>query len=172
MTNDDRVFVLRIVLTCRHIAISLLKGEAPDPAGWVVEVERTDASVPPGLLALHTGGLATSTTQRRTWSGPHGDRRHHLLDPRTGTSCVGTLAEVTVVASSAAAAEVLTKVAFVAPDRFDDALRAGIQELGYAGAAGAVVACGAVVDVVALGCPGVVVTPGSACFCDAACCCA
>lgn len=97
-------------------------GEAPDPAGWVVEVERTNASAPPGLLALRSGGLATSTTQRRSWFGPQGDRRHHLLDPSTGTPCVGSLVDITVVASSAAAAEVLTKVAFVTPERLEVAL--------------------------------------------------
>lgn len=98
-------------------------GEAPDLAGWVADVEPADGVVPSGLLALRSGGLATSTTRRRRWLGPAGDRRHHLLDPRSGSPCEGPLVEVTVVAPSAASAEVLTKVAFVAPDRFENALR-------------------------------------------------
>jgi FAD:protein FMN transferase len=110
---------------CANVGGDLaVAGAAPDPAGWVIEVERNDPGGPPALLGLHAGGLATSTTQRRTWLGPAGDRRHHLLDPRTGRPVVGSAVEVTVVASSAAAAEVLTKVAFVAPDRLDDRLRA------------------------------------------------
>lgn len=100
-------------------------GRAPHPAGWIVEVEHEAArSETARLVALRTGGMATSTILRRAWQGPGGDQRHHLLDPRTHRPAGGDLAEVTVLAPSATDAEVLTKVAFAAPDRLDAALAA------------------------------------------------
>jgi thiamine biosynthesis lipoprotein len=96
-------------------------GRAPHPRGWPIDVKHA-ASPPPRLILLTAGGAATSTTLRRAWLGPDGDPRHHLLDPATGTSCEGALVEITVVARSAAEAEVLTKLAFAAPDRLQRAI--------------------------------------------------
>lgn len=100
-------------------------GRAPHDSGWYVEVDHQAARRPLGVLAVPDGGVATSTARRRRWHGPGGDARHHLLDPRRGTPCDGALVEVTAVAGSAARAEILTKVAFVAPDRLDAALGSG-----------------------------------------------
>lgn len=100
-------------------------GRAPHPDGWSIEIEHEAAA--PGrtrAAVLHQGGVATSTTLRRTWRGPDGDVRHHLLDPRTRRSCEGALVEATVVARSAAEAEVLAKVAFADPAGFVARLQA------------------------------------------------
>jgi len=100
-------------------------GRAPHQDGWYVAVEHGAARAPHGVLALRGGGVATSTTLRRQWRGPGGDHRHHLLDPRRGTPCHSALVEVTVIATSAARAEVLTKIAFVAPARLEQAMGDG-----------------------------------------------
>lgn len=92
-------------------------GRAPRDEGWYVAVDHQAARAPHGLLAVRTGGVATSTTRRRHWQGPGGDERHHLVDPRRGTPCQGPIVEVTTIGGAAARAEILTKVAFVAPDR-------------------------------------------------------
>ena len=99
-------------------------GRAPRDAGWYASVDHDAARVPPGMLAVRQGGVATSTRLRRRWRGPGGDDRHHLLDPQ-GRPCTGPVVEVTAVAGLAARAEVLTKLAFVAPDRIRGALRDG-----------------------------------------------
>ncbi|MGK2949866.1 MAG: FAD:protein FMN transferase [Acidimicrobiales bacterium] len=101
-------------------------GRAPHPDGWSIEVGHQSAAPGPTRVAvLYHGGVATSTTLRRAWHGPEGDARHHLLDPRTGRSCAGSLVEATVVADSAAEAEVLTKVAFADPSRLGRLLESG-----------------------------------------------
>jgi thiamine biosynthesis lipoprotein len=102
-----------------------VSGRAPHDGGWYVGVDHQAASAPHGVMAVRSGGVATSTTLRRRWQGPGGDPRHHLLDPRRGTSCRGSLVEVTTIAASAARAEVLTKVAFVAPEHLDLAIGPG-----------------------------------------------
>jgi thiamine biosynthesis lipoprotein len=107
-------------------------GRAPHEDGWHVDVDHRAACDAPGVLTLRAGGLATSTTLRRAWRGPGGDARHHLLDPRWGRPCRGDLVEATVVAKSAAQAEVLTKVAFVDVDLLDASLGDGAAILTFA----------------------------------------
>jgi FAD:protein FMN transferase len=63
-------------------------------------------------LELTRGGLATSGRDRRSWIR-NGEARHHLIDPATGLSATDTPIRVTVVAGSAAAAEVAAKTAFL-----------------------------------------------------------
>jgi thiamine biosynthesis lipoprotein len=63
-------------------------------------------------LLLESGAIATSGRDRRRWQRG-GEERHHLIDPRTGRPADTTLLSVTVVAASAAEAEVLAKVAFL-----------------------------------------------------------
>lgn len=99
-------------------------GRAPHPSGWAIEIDHDASVAPPRTVIVPAGGAATSTSLRRAWTGPDGDARHHLLDPVSAMPCGGDLVEVTVVALSAAEAEVLTKVAFVAPSRLPDALAA------------------------------------------------
>ena len=65
---------------------------------------------PPG-----TWGVATSSTLKRAWAGGH-----HLIDPRTARPLISPLVQVTVIAAHLTDAEVLSKLAFLDPDRLDD----------------------------------------------------
>ena len=66
-------------------------------------------------LELTRGGLATSGRDRRRWIRD-GQERHHLIDPATGRPATNAPLRVTVVAGSAAAAEVAAKAAFLGAD--------------------------------------------------------
>jgi thiamine biosynthesis lipoprotein len=63
-------------------------------------------------LELTRGGLATSGRDRRSWIR-NGESRHHLIDPATGLPAADTPTRVTVVAGSAAAAEIAATAAFL-----------------------------------------------------------
>jgi thiamine biosynthesis lipoprotein len=63
-------------------------------------------------LELTRGGIATSGRDRRRWLR-NGEERHHLIDPSTGLPAAGAPLRVTVVAGSAAAAEIAAKDAFL-----------------------------------------------------------
>ena len=86
-----------------------VQGRQPGGGDWWIEIDgpRSRLRVP-----LATGALATSGIARRRWSQA-GQRRHHLLDPRTGEPAWTGLWSVTAVAGSCAQAEVAAKVAFV-----------------------------------------------------------
>ena len=89
-------------------------GRSPIGDGWTVAV--ADPNVDGRDVAcvrLLDGGVATSSTLRRSWTS-NGVTHHHLLDPATGASVATGLASVTVVAGTAAWAETWTKVAMVA----------------------------------------------------------
>lgn len=110
---------------CANIGGDLaVGGRAPAAQGWAIGVQHEAAATPDRVLWVREGGVATSTLLRRTWRGPDGSHRHHLLHPDTGNPVGGTLVEATVVAPTATDAEVLTKLAFVAPDRLTAALAA------------------------------------------------
>lgn len=100
-------------------------GRAPQAEGWYIGVDHGGASTPWGTIAARNGGIATSTSRRRRWLGPGGDVRHHLLDPRRGTSVRGAIVDATAVAPSATRAEILTKAAFVAPEAVHTFLASG-----------------------------------------------
>lgn len=63
-------------------------------------------------LELSRGAIATSGRDRRRWR-VSGAELHHLIDPSTGSPAHGDLVSVTVVADSAAEAEVLATAAFL-----------------------------------------------------------
>jgi thiamine biosynthesis lipoprotein len=86
-------------------------GTGPDEGAWRIDLDPDVA--PDGSFRLAAGAVATSTRVRRAWT-QNGVPRHHLIDPRRGTSATSGLRSVTVVAAEAAAAEVLAKAAFVA----------------------------------------------------------
>ncbi len=66
----------------------------------------------PGLvIALASGGVATSARTRRIWSSG-GETRHHLIDPRSGEPSQGSGRSVTVIAKDATSAEVLAKALY------------------------------------------------------------
>lgn len=89
------------------------------------QVGLSDAPAPQ-QITLSGGALATSSSSRRTWV-QDGIRRHHLLDPRTGTPVDSGLRAVSVAARTCAQAEVAAKAVFVlGPERggeFLDRLR-------------------------------------------------
>ncbi len=63
-------------------------------------------------LLLKDMGAATSGTTKRAWAGGH-----HLIDPRTGLPAQTDLSEVSVLASTAADAEIYAKVALLLGSR-------------------------------------------------------
>jgi len=78
------------------------RGAGPDGEGWPVGFAgRT--------VLLDDMGAATSGTTRRRW----GEALHHLIDPRTGLPARSDLEEVSVLARTAAEAEVLAKTALL-----------------------------------------------------------
>lgn len=76
-------------------------GPGPRGEGWPVGL----AGV---TLMLRDQGAATSSVRRRRWA-----YAHHLIDPRTGLPAKTGLDEVSVVASSGFAAEVIAKTALL-----------------------------------------------------------
>lgn len=78
------------------------RGAGPEGDGWPVGFAgRT--------VLLADMGAATSGTTRRRW----GEELHHLIDPRTGLPARSDLEEVSVLARTAAEAEVLAKTALL-----------------------------------------------------------
>jgi thiamine biosynthesis lipoprotein len=89
-------------------------GEAPGGAGWLVEAEHPmPGHAPLSRVRLRAGAVASSWRTERTWTGPDGTSRHHLVDPATGAPAASGLAGVCVIAGPAWLAEVLAKRAFV-----------------------------------------------------------
>lgn len=77
-------------------------GDGPEGEGWPVGFAGK-------TVLLRDQGVATSGTGRRRW----GDALHHLIDPRTGAPARTDLSEVSVIAATASAAEVLAKTALL-----------------------------------------------------------
>jgi thiamine biosynthesis lipoprotein len=92
-----------------------LSGLSPDLDHdvWTVAIAEpgTDQS---RLVQLQDGGVATSTSRRRTWTVA-GERRHHLITPSTLLCADTGTVSCSVIAGTAAWAEAFTKVAFVEP---------------------------------------------------------
>ena len=85
------------------------RGDGPEGEGWPVGMGGA-------TVMLRDQGAATSGTRRRAWRD--GDERvHHLIDPRTGRPSATDLREVSVVAPTAAAAEVHAKAALLLGSR-------------------------------------------------------
>lgn len=81
---------------------------------WAIDIENavhSERALP--TLMLRDCAVATSGSTRRHWSVA-GERRHHLIDPATGTSVESALASVTVVAKNALSADVWAKTLFLA----------------------------------------------------------
>jgi len=65
-----------------------------------------------GTVALHGGGLATSSVAKRRWLAA-GVPQNHLIDPRTGRPTEGPWRDVSVAASSCLIADVAAKAALL-----------------------------------------------------------
>ncbi len=89
-------------------------GHAPTDLGWQLGVQdpvRPGSVVP---VRLRDEAVVTSTRQLRRWQRA-GKPFHHLIDPQTGRPATTAMHTVTIVAGQAWWAEVLAKVALVAP---------------------------------------------------------
>ena len=76
------------------------------------------------------GAVTTSTTLRRAWPGPGGERLHHLLDPATGRPSTGDVVAVTTCSSQAWWAEVAAKAALLAGSEAAPGVVAGLGTPG------------------------------------------
>ena len=91
-------------------------GEAPDRVAWRIAIEDPFAAPSVrGTIRLPDGGVATSSQRKRRWTSDEGIERHHLIDPATQRSATSSIQTVTVIAATAARAEVLTKPGFLRP---------------------------------------------------------
>jgi thiamine biosynthesis lipoprotein ApbE len=92
-------------------------GPAPD-GGWRIRVQDVTGSPddPPGgpyaHVAIHDGGLATSSTAARRWQRG-GDVLHHILDPRTGLPAEPVWRTVSVAAGTCADANAASTAAVI-----------------------------------------------------------
>lgn len=101
----------------------------PSPSdGWIVYVtedHRDGLGAPGQRIAIHSGGLATSSTAARRWRH-RGRTMHHIIDPATGCPAIGRFRTATVAAASCADANIASTGALL---RGDDAPR-WLAELG------------------------------------------
>jgi len=96
-------------------------GEPPRD-GWAVRVQDitgdplASTQGPAGLIAISSGGLATSSTSARRWQRG-GDLMHHILDPRTGRPADTQWRTVSVSATSALDANIASTAAVIRGSR-------------------------------------------------------
>lgn len=64
------------------------------------------------ILQLYDGAVCTSTIARRKWQLDNA-WKHHLIDPRSGEPAMSGVVSATVIAESAAKAEILAKTALI-----------------------------------------------------------
>ncbi len=91
-----------------------MSGPAPR-GGWQIRVtddHRAGAEAEGQTIAMHGGGLATSSTAVRRWR-QDGRSMHHILDPRTGQPLQGRWRTVSVAASSCAHANIASTAALI-----------------------------------------------------------
>jgi thiamine biosynthesis lipoprotein len=89
-------------------------GQAPE-GGWIVHVTDDHAagvSEDGQSVSIAGGGLATSSTTVRRWT-TQGGMRHHIVDPKTGTSAAEIWRTVSVAASSCVDANVASTAAII-----------------------------------------------------------
>lgn len=106
----------------------VVKGRTVDDAlaligdGWVsaggdlATTRPIVVGVPGGdAVTLDRGGLATSSVATRAWLRG-GERRHHLIDPRTGAPARSRWRDVTVAAPTCLTADIAAKAALLLDD--------------------------------------------------------
>jgi thiamine biosynthesis lipoprotein len=84
--------------------------------GWNIFVEDLPGDPSTRVRMSSGSGLATSSTQKRTWQRA-GRRLHHILDPRTGLPATPTWRTVTVSAESCATANTLSTASVIRGER-------------------------------------------------------
>jgi thiamine biosynthesis lipoprotein len=88
---------------------------APPAGGWRVRLAEDHAAAPGGrgpVVAVRSGGLATSSTAVRRWQRA-GVPLHHVLDPRTGLPAVPVWSHVSVAAATCVDANTAATAAVV-----------------------------------------------------------
>ncbi len=90
-----------------------LRDGSPWPIG-VADPHAPDQQI--ALLAIKTGGVATSGRDYRRWR-QNGKEAHHIIDPRTGQPAQTDVLSATVIGPSAAQAEVAAKAALILGSR-------------------------------------------------------
>ncbi|MCU1400393.1 MAG: thiamine biosynthesis lipoprotein ApbE [Acidimicrobiales bacterium] len=104
-------------------------GTGPDGAAWDIGIDHPWTGASMVVVHLRDGGIATSSTLKRTWTVGQ-DRRHHLIDPSTGSPSTTDLVQATVVAGQAWVAEGLAKAVLLrGADHPFDVLPAGIEAI-------------------------------------------
>jgi thiamine biosynthesis lipoprotein len=92
-------------------------GAAPE-GGWRIRVQDVSGrpedppAGPSAVVAIHDGGLATSSTTARRWRRG-GDVLHHILDPRTGLPAPPVWRTVSVAAGSCVDANTASTAAII-----------------------------------------------------------
>lgn len=88
-------------------------GSAPDGHSWHLGIENPwDTEQHLQIVSLLRGGIVTSSQVKRRF-GSGNNSSHHLIDPVTHRSALTEVQTVTVIAATAARAEVLTKRGFI-----------------------------------------------------------
>ena len=96
---------------------------------FAVKIARPDGGSPLYLeCPPGTWGVATSSTLKRSWPGGH-----HLIDPRTAIPLVSDLVQVTAIAPQLTNAEVLTKLAFLDPEKLGPTQQAQVYAFDHEG---------------------------------------
>ena len=92
-------------------------GVAPHGDGWLVSIDLDPTAIDDASLSVSVrvadGGIATSSRLGRRWTHRDAGDRHHLVEPTTGLPGDTGISSVSIVAGTAAWAEVLAKVAFL-----------------------------------------------------------
>jgi thiamine biosynthesis lipoprotein len=92
-------------------------GAAP-PGGWRIRVQDVTGRPeeppdgPSAVIAIHSGGLATSSTAARRWRRG-GDVLHHILDPRSGLPAAPVWRTASVAAATCADANAASTAAII-----------------------------------------------------------
>jgi len=90
----------------------------PPAGGWRIRVQDVSGrpedppAGPSAVVAIHGGGLATSSTAARRWRRG-GDVLHHILDPRTGLPAAPVWRTVSVAAASCTDANIASTAAII-----------------------------------------------------------
>jgi thiamine biosynthesis lipoprotein len=97
----------------------------PPPGGWAIGIavdSSAGADDVDQVVAIHRGGLASSSTEVRTWQMGN-ERVHHIVDPATGRSAAPYWRLVSAVGASCVDANALTTAAVVWGERAIERLR-------------------------------------------------
>jgi thiamine biosynthesis lipoprotein len=120
-----------------HVAVELGSGSLvsiggdvavagePPPEGWAIGIavdSSAGADDVDQVVAIHRGGLASSSTEVRTWQMGN-EHVHHIVDPATGCSSAPYWRLVSAVGASCVDANALTTAAVVWGDQAVERLR-------------------------------------------------